>query len=301
MTGLPDEVLAWVLAGAAPGSEVREVTGLRQGGAPWLIRFTDEARNPVVVRTGKRTDRSGFATDIEALTWANRHRIAAPELVAFDLDEQVSAGAILMMMVALSGTSHHLGPLPPARLNGLGAALAEVHRAPVPQSPVLPLRTSPIAAVDFGALRRSAPVRPLLSEAERVIATVAAPDQPLVFVHGDFWHGNTVWDDDSLTGIVDWDCAGVGQPGVDLGSLRCDAALCGGPEGPVDVLAGYEARMGRPANDVAYWDVVAALATPPTIDWFTEAIRDQGHSELDQPTLLARRDAFLEAALAAFR
>jgi hypothetical protein len=50
-------------------------------------------------------------------------------------------------------------------------------------------------------------------------------------------------------------------------------------------------------DDVAYWDVVAALTTPPTIDWFTGAIRDQGRTDLDQPTLLARRDAFLAAAL----
>ena len=42
---------------------------------------------------------------------------------------------------------------------------------------------------------------------------------------------------------------------------------------------------------------MAALCTPPTIDWFTDAIRDQGRTDLDQPTLLARRDAFLRDAL----
>ena len=63
------------------------------------------------------------------------------------------------------------------------------------------------------------------------------------------------------------------------------------------MLTGYEHVLGRPADDVAYWDVVAALCTPPEVDWFTDAVRDQGRTDLDQPTLLRRRDAFLRAAL----
>jgi Ser/Thr protein kinase RdoA (MazF antagonist) len=116
-------------------------------------------------------------------------------------------------------------------------------------------------------------------------------------VHGDLWQGNTLWDGDSPTGVVDWDCAGVGAAGIDLGSLRCDAWKTAGREAAAAVLAGYEEVAGRHADDVAYWDVVAALCTPPTIDWFTDAIRDQGRTDLDQPTLLARRDAFLRSAL----
>ena len=45
-------------------------------------------------------------------------------------------------------------------------------------------------------------------------------DKPAGFVHGDLWHGNTIWDGDVLSGILDWDCGGVGAAGVDLGSLR---------------------------------------------------------------------------------
>jgi Ser/Thr protein kinase RdoA (MazF antagonist) len=118
-----------------------------------------------------------------------------------------------------------------------------------------------------------------------------------VFVHGDLWQGNTLWEGDTLTGVVDWDCAGSGAAGIDLGSLRCDAWMAAGPQAAAAVLAGYEEAAGRPADDVAYWDVAAALCTPPTIGWFTDAIRDQGRTDLDQPTLLARRDAFLRDAL----
>jgi aminoglycoside phosphotransferase (APT) family kinase protein len=127
------------------------------------------------------------------------------------------------------------------------------------------------------------------------------PDHRPVFVHGDFWHGNTMWDHDQLTGIVDWECAGIGHPGIDLGMQRCDAALEVGLSGADAVLAGYESAIGRPAVDVAYWDVAGALATPPTTGWFVQTIVGQGRTDLDPPTLLARRDAFLAAALDSIR
>ena len=63
--------------------------------------------------------------------------------------------------------------------------------------------------------------------------------------------------------MLDWDCAGVGPAGIDLGSLRCDAAWCHGAEAAEQILRGWEAEAGRPASDVPYWDAVAALASPP--------------------------------------
>ena len=100
-----------------------------------------------------------------------------------------------------------------------------------------------------------------------------------------------------LTGVVDWDSAGVGPAGIDLGLAALRRGHVVRAAGGRAVLAGYEDVLGRPADDVAYWDVVAALCTPPEVDWFVDAVRDQGRTDLDQPTLLRRRDAFLRAAL----
>lgn len=102
---------------------------------------------------------------------------------------------------------------------------------------------------------------------------------------------------DALAGLVDWDCAGAGPPGVDLGSLRCDAAVCFGVEAAADVQAGWEEEAGRPAAEVAHWDVVAALSTPPDMGWFPDAIAGQGRPDLGQDVLVRRRDAFLRDAL----
>ena len=116
-------------------------------------------------------------------------------------------------------------------------------------------------------------------------------------MHGDLWHGNTLWHDGKLTAVLDWDCAGVGPAGIDLGSLRCDAAWCHGLDAAAHILDGWQAEAGRPASDIAYWDAVAALASPPDMGWFPLSMALQGRPDLTREVLLERRDDFLAAAL----
>jgi aminoglycoside phosphotransferase (APT) family kinase protein len=294
------ELLAWAVGALAAGEVDPRVTGMREGGSPWRIELPSGAT--AVLKVGSVASRNSSATEVAALEHAAAHGLPVPRVLAADLDDTVSEGLLAVLTTTLPGTSHVTGPPPAARFRALGALAARVHRVPAPPvTAELPVRERPIPDVDFVALRRAAPARPLLMAAEETLADAPLPARPPVFVHGDLWQGNTLWDGSAgrteLSGVVDWDCAGVGPAGIDLGSLRCDAWTTAGREAAAVVLAGYEEAAGRPADDVAYWDVVAALSTPPTIDWFTDAIRDQGRTDLDQPTLLARRDAFLRDAL----
>jgi aminoglycoside phosphotransferase (APT) family kinase protein len=269
---------------------------MREGGSPWRIELGNG--DTAALREVPASQRASLTTEVAALELAGSGGLPVPHLLAADLDGTVAAGRLAVLTTLLPGSSRVSGPPSAARFRALGALAAAIHAVPTPEpSPELPARGRPISGVDFGALRRSAPARPLLVAAEETLADTALPDRPPVFVHGDLWQGNTLWNGDGLTGVVDWDCAGVGPAGIDLGSLRCDAWTTAGREAAAAVLAGYEEAAGRPADDVAYWDVVAALCTPPTIGWFTAAIRDQGRTDLDQPALLARRDAFLRDAL----
>jgi hypothetical protein len=70
-----------------------------------------------------------------------------------------------------------------------------------------------------------------------------------VFVHGGLRQGNALWIRETLGGLVDW--ALRAPPGVDLGSLRCHAAICFGIEAADDVQQGWEEVAGRPAVEVA--------------------------------------------------
>jgi aminoglycoside phosphotransferase (APT) family kinase protein len=188
----------------------------------------------------------------------------------------------------------------------LGAAAAALHAVPLAPRPGLPLRTRPIEDVDFAAMRRDRGISPLFAEAERALARRLVPAGPTVLLHGHLWQGNTLWDGDTLTGIVDWDAAGVGHFGVDLGSLRFDAATFFGPAAADEVLSGWRQASRRQSPDrgdpepwvVAYWDVVAALCTPPDMAAFLPVFAGQGRTDLDAASVNERRDTFLRTALA---
>ena len=122
------------------------------------------------------------------------------------------------------------------------------------------------------------------------------PAAPSVFLHGDVWGGNMLWEGDRCVALIDWKGAGVGDPGVDLGSLRMQMALQYGQDAPAYVLEGW--RTGRAVgNRGALLDAVAALNTPTVIhgEWLPGFAGDG--SPLDVAAVTERRDAFLRAAL----
>ena len=294
MPSLDPALLRWAVAAATPGADVTEVRGLRDGGSPWLVRLTRNGKERnVVLRVGSAQDPSALPTEVAALQLAANHEIPAPRLLAADLDSDPP----VVLVEQLPGSSAIPSDPPSARLRTLGRTAATLHAIPLEPTPGLPKRDRPIASVDFTALRRQHPPNPLLVEAEQAVAE-SPREGPNVLVHGDLWQGNALWTGTILTGLIDWDCAGTGSPGIDLGSLRCDAAICFGLEAAADIQHGWEEATGRPAVDVAYWDVVAALSTPPDMGWFPAAIAAQGRPDLTQEVLLRRRDEFLRAALA---
>jgi aminoglycoside phosphotransferase (APT) family kinase protein len=297
MASLDPVLLRWVVGTAVPGADVAEVRGLRDGGSPWLVRLTRHgtARN-VVLRVGTGRDPAALVTEVAALQLAAEHGIPAPRLLTADLDHDPP----LVLVEQLPGSSAIPVDRPSERLRVLGRTAALLHAIELEPTAALPRRDRPIAGVDFAALRRKHPPHPLLVEAEERVAK-PPPGQPKVFVHGDLWQGNALWTGDTLTGLIDWDCAGTGSPGVDLGSLRCDAAICFGLEAAADIQEGWGEVTGRAASDVPYWDVVAGLSTPPDMGWFPSAIAGQGRADLTREVLLGRRDEFLNTALTRLR
>jgi aminoglycoside phosphotransferase (APT) family kinase protein len=290
----PDgEVLGW--ASAVVGSEVVVVRGLRQGGSPWLLRAGD---SELVLRVKRAGQAAETATEVAAMTCAARALgadLPVPELLGYDLAERTGYGLVLTAL--RPGTSGIPAEPDPERLRALGAVAARISSVKLDPAPSLPLRTRPIEGEDFARMRRGLGASDLLRAAEAAVAAARPDDSQLGLVHGDMWYGNTLWDDGRLTAVLDWDCAGVGPAGLDLGSLRCDAAWCHGVEAAEDVLCGWETEAGRPARDVAYWDAVAALASPPDMGWFPLSMALQGRPDLTREVMLARRDAFLDAAL----
>jgi aminoglycoside phosphotransferase (APT) family kinase protein len=290
----PDaEALDWV--SAVLGTNITVLRGLRQGGSPWLLRAGDRE---VVLRVTRAGQAAETATEVAAMTHVARVAgavLPVAELLGYDLAERTGYGLVLTACVP--GTSV-IPPEPdPERLRALGAAAARISSVELTPAPALPVRRRPIEAEDFAGMRREQGASDLLRAAEAAVAAAWPDDGRPGLVHGDLWYGNTLWDNGRLTAVLDWDCAGVGPAGIDLGSLRCDAAWCHGAEAAGHILRGWEAEAGRPASDVPYWDAVAALASPPDMGWFPVSMALQGRPDLTREVMLERRDAFLDAAL----
>jgi aminoglycoside phosphotransferase (APT) family kinase protein len=286
-------VLDW--ASAVLETEATVLRGLRHGGSPWLLRAGDRE---VILRAARAERAAETATEVAAMTHAAQAAGAAlpvAELLGYDLAERTRYGLVLTTYVV--GTSV-IPPEPdPERLQALGAVAARISSIDLVPAPALPVRSWPIEAEDFAGMRREQGAPDLLRAAEAAVAATRPDDDQLGLVHGDLWYGNTLWDDGRLTAVLDWDCAGVGPAGIDLGSLRCDAAWCHGTEAAEHILRGWEAAAGRPASDVPYWDAIAALASPPDMGWFPISMALQGRPDLTREVMLERRHAFLDAAL----
>lgn len=292
----PDDIAAWALA-AAGGDHLVCMTGLREGGPPWLMRYqASGGAGAAVVRVGAPGTAQTQKFEVRGMALARAAGVPAPGVIAARADDK----AALLLIEYVDGSSHQPAEPDPARLEALGRIAARISTVD-PSGDGLPAVTHPTPDVDFDELRARAQPQPLLAAAQERVAAIT-PDDPAGFVHGDLWSGNTVWRGAELAAVIDWDCAGLRAAGVDLGSLRCDAAMCYGLDASDHVLDGWQCEAQRPAQSVAYWDAVAALSTPPDIDWFAEAIAGMtGRPDLTKELLRQRRDAFLAGALERLR
>ena len=283
---------------------------MRAGGNPWLLRLAGAGSTcEVVLKTGDAAadlDRRQLLTIVAALELAVGHALPALRLIAADLDGS-AAGTVAVLMTVLAGSSKIPRVASAGRLRALGAAAGALASVALAPRPGLELRTRALYDMDFAAWRTSAGTSHLLARAEEQIASLPVPDGELVLVHGDLWQGNTIWIGDSCSGMIDWDAAGAGSPGIDLGTLRSDVALFFGSS-PLastglpaadEVLTGWQQAAGRPAEHVAYWDAAAALCTIGDMDYCLpgDLLGEVGRPDLNAELLTARRDAFLAAAL----
>lgn len=305
-------VLAWAARAVGADAKVVAVQSLHEARmGPWRLRIAHGGGTSDVVLRVPSAGWIGealIATGAAALRVTERHSLAPPPLLASDLDGRATGGVPATLETALPGSSASPAEMSVERLRAAGAALARVHAIPLTPQPDLPLRTRPCQVDDHAMEARWATLNRACADSERgaVIAAlceltgwsverarhvltgprstpllqlafdrVRGLDRPrgeTVFVHGDLWAGNMLWDGDTCVALIDWKTAGAGHPGVDLGNLRMKMATEYGPAAPAHVLDGWERERGRAATDVPYWDAVAALHTPAELDdWEEEA------------------------------
>ncbi|MNC54549.1 Phosphotransferase enzyme family protein [compost metagenome] len=118
----------------------------------------------------------------------------------------------------------------------------------------------------------------------------APPRDIVTLIHGDYRTGNYMVDERGLTGILDWEFAGWGDPLEDIGwfCAKCwrfgkVAAEAGGVGARADFYRGYEAVSGRRLDREAvhYWEGMAH------VNWAVIAIQQaERHCSGEENSLL---------------
>jgi aminoglycoside phosphotransferase (APT) family kinase protein len=244
--------------------------GSHAGDALWVLRT--DAPSSVAASHGR-------AQEFALLVAAAQAGVTVPQPLWL-CDDGAVLGRPFFVMRCVEGTAagHVLtrdnGPVNDrARLaQRLGHELALIHsiRPPMAGLSFLPECDGPPALHAIARLRHELdmlPTRhPALEWGLRWLERQAPPRGEVVLCHGDYRTGNYLVDAGGLTGILDWEFAGWGDPLQDIGwfCARCwrfgvDTREAGGIGQREDFYRGYEATRGRPLDrhQVRYWEVMA--------------------------------------------
>jgi aminoglycoside phosphotransferase (APT) family kinase protein len=275
---------------AAPGAIVLRVDPLRGGTHRALFEVSLSGDERLVVR-GYGPDTDAAAYEARVLRWLETRDVSAPRLRA----EETAALAI----TRLRGEPVYMARDGTPWAEGLARMLARLHRVPldgaaflrdhrqslaeyIAAGPPEEDRTHPDCARLWDALRHRYP---------RLTPT------PPALMHGDYFTGNVLWWRGRVSGVIDWDDAGVAEPGNDVGNCRAELAMHPGGDAPDIFLRAYEREMRRPLADSPFWDLLGAQWLFPDPERYYEPLRDMGALGLSEQVMRDRLHGFIEAAL----
>lgn len=219
--------------------------------------------------------------------------VRAPRLLGHQPD-----GCLLMTMER--GTPVHVPTDLRRHVAGLVDAVLSIHAGGPPS--VQGLRQQlPMLEAD---VREAAPYRhgaPVVAEHWALVARLwpSVAVGPSVLIHDDFHPGNVLWSRGSVTSVVDWTGAGVGQAASDVTYLALDVALVLGLEAGDLVDDAYEAATGSPVPDRPFWELFSAARAVGLVDRWHGSWVDFGVTDLPLAVVEDRLAAFVARARAA--
>ncbi len=95
---------------------------------------------------------------------------------------------------------------------------------------------------------------------EALAATGAlSPNNPATLLHGDYWPGNTLWQERKLAAIIDWEDAAWGDPLIDLAKSRAEIVWIFGQQALTVFTQEYQRLISIDFSHLPYWDLCAVL------------------------------------------
>jgi aminoglycoside phosphotransferase (APT) family kinase protein len=121
-----------------------------------------------------------------------------------------------------------------------------------------------------------------------------------VLLHGDFWPGNTLWQNDHLEAVIDWEDACRGDPLSDLAISRLDILWIFGIGAFHTFTDVYQSLMPIDISSLPYWDLDAALRLArlagADLDQWAAFFRPYGRPDITTDTIRRDYQFFIDQA-----
>ncbi len=104
----------------------------------------------------------------------------------------------------------------------------------------------------------------------------------LVFSHTDYWPGNTLWNDDDLVAVVDWESPGTGDRAMDVAYCALDIRYLGMDRVADRFIELYRELSGDPLVNLSYWEAIGLCRPMPDIAQWVPAWVAMGKPMTDE-------------------
>ncbi len=279
---LPTAAFDRAAALAGPNASVRGTIALAGGthARTCLIQTANPERE-FILREFPAGDRA-VSDEMQVLGALDGLGGLAPRLLAADPGGPAEEPWILISR--LPGRADITPADPPGFARQLGHALARIHATATDRLAGFP------RVLDRPAESRAALRGPAASVVSARWESLAA--EPAGLTHNDFWSGNTVWQDGTLTGVVDWSGAALGPRRFDLGWCRLDLYLLFDQRVADRFLESYQAASGNACPDPLLADLWAAARSHASVESWAPNYRDLGRADLTARVLRERHAAW---------
>jgi aminoglycoside phosphotransferase (APT) family kinase protein len=134
----------------------------------------------------------------------------------------------------------------------------------------------------------------LWNKAKQVLKAGSREYEP-VLIHRDFHPVNILWEEDTVSGVVDWVNSCLGPAGVDIAHCRLNLVMMYGLETADSFLASYSRQNPGYEHDV-YWDIDAIFGCLPAPEFYPPW-QDFGLAKIPQDKLGSRVEALLASVV----
>ncbi|WP_375423065.1 phosphotransferase family protein [uncultured Friedmanniella sp.] len=293
-----EETLAWVAASVGKGSVVVGFRRLTGGVCSAVHRVTVEragTRSFVVLRqypAGLGLEQS-VEKEVANLRVVAHGGIPVPAVLAADVDGGSTGGAPAMLMTQLPGQVDVSPTHPESWMTEMAEMAVRLHALDLPAKTFDPWTDSWIAPRDGFRVPADAP-RPAVWEAAFRAMTAPPPDDPAVFLHGDFLPVNMLWSRGKITGLTDWNGIHRGSRAVDVGHCRRYLAALYSPGWSEHFRSLYESTAGVSLDP--WWDLYALLHYDDSAaKWISGQVA--GRRLVDVSGMTSRIEVAIEAGL----